>query len=491
MLHSCSGSPFPPARRRTLPLFQRILWVAGLASCFAVAPASAQLETRASVPVLSNPISIAIGDFNSDGKPDLAVAAFYNGRIAVLLGNGNGTFKPATYYAVGSNETTGSVAAANLRGGKVLDLVVTNDLSNEIQVLLGNGDGTFGLPTAYPTPNYPAVVMVGDFNGDHKLDVVTVDESGYCPCVSVLLGNGDGTFQEPPIITIPPVAAVAIGIGDFDHDGILDLVTVGESRAGSQVGVLLGNGDGTFTPGESYTIGSGPQSVAVADFNGDHNLDLAVADALSGSIDILLGNGDGTFRQGAVIPTLPFPGAIQQGDFNGDGKVDLVFLTGVHSTVLNVLLGNGDGTFRPAMTFPLSGESSAIALADFNGDHRNDIAVAVYLGNSLVTLLNTGVVYFSPITPLNFKKQATGTTSAPQTVTLTNTGKTALTVSSMKATGQFAMTSTCGTSVAAGANCTISVTFSPKTKGAKSGTISINDSASSKPQVIELSGTGT
>lgn len=110
--------------------------------------------------------------------------------------------------------------------------------------------------------------------------------------------------------------------------------------------------------------------------------------------------------------------------------------------------------------------------------------------NYVEVLLNTGTVTFSPTTPLAFKKQTVGTTSAPQTVTLTNAGKTALKISSMKATGQFGMTSTCGSSVAAGANCAISVTFSPKSKGAKSGTVSINDSASSKPQVIELSGTG-
>jgi hypothetical protein len=130
-------------------------------------------------------------------------------------------------------------------------------------------------------------------------------------------------------------------------------------------------------------------------------------------------------------------------------------------------------------------------MADFNGDHMPDIAVTDTLGSQQIVLLNTGVVSFSPTTPLNFKKQKHGTTSSPQTVTLTNTGKTELKISSMKASAQFGVTSTCGSSVAAGGNCTISVTFSPKTQGAKSGAITVNDSASSKPQVIELSGTGT
>jgi hypothetical protein len=360
-----------------------------------------------------------------------------------------------------------------------------------VSVLLGKGDGTFGPAVSYATPDFPAFVGVGDFNGDHKLDLVTIDQSGVCPCISVLLGNGDGTFQEPPINTMPPYPAAAIGIGDFNHDGKMDLVTVGQFGSASEVGILLGNGDGTFTLGMSYVAGSDPQSVAVADFNGDHKLDLAVADALGGSIDILLGNGDGTFTQGAVIPTLSFPGAIKKSDFNSDHKVDLVIVTGISNTVVSEYLGNGDGTFQTAMNFSVPGEAATLAVGDFNGDRLNDIVVTNFTGNSVVTLLNTGTANFSPTTPLNFHKQTVGTTSAPQTLTLSNTGKNALTISSMTAKGQFGMSSTCGTSVAPGANCAISVTFSPKTLGAKSGTISITDSASSKPQVIELSGTGS
>ena len=241
----------------------------------------------------------------------------------------------------------------------------------------------------------------------------------------------------------------------------------------------------------SYVVGSGPQSVAVADFNRDRKLDLAVADALGGSIDILLGNGDGTFTQGAVIPTLSFPGAIEKSDFNSDPKVDLLIVTGISSTVVSEYLGNGDGTFQTAMNFSVPGEAATLAVGDFNGDRLNDIVVTNFTGNSVVTLLNTGTVSFSPTMPLNFHKQTMGTTSAPQTVTLSNTGKNVLTLSSMTVKGQFAMRSTCGTSVAPGANCAIRVTFSPKTMGAKYGTISITDSASSQPQVIVLSGTGS
>jgi hypothetical protein len=469
----------------------RTVLAALVALFFAAGPAWAQFETRASVPVLSNPISMAVGDFNHDGKWDLAVATEFNGGVAVLLGNGDGTFKPATYYTAGGAESSGSIATADLRGNGTLDLVVVNDSINALQVLLGNGDGTFGKPTSYPMPSQPVAVAAGDFNGDHKLDLVVATVGGFCPCISVLLGNGDGTFQEPPITIMPPVSPVAIGLGDFNHDGNLDVVTVGESVSGSEVGVLLGNGDGTFTPGANYTFGLGlPQSVAVGNFNRDGNLDLAVAFPLGGSIDILLSDGDGTFRRGAILPGL-FASDVRAADLKGDGKLDLVFLTGESSDELSVAWGNGDGTFQPAISFPLAWETSAPTVADFNGDHQNDIVVANYLGNSVTTLLNTGVVSFSPIAPLNFGKQATGTTSEPQTVTLTNTGTTELKIASMKAAGEFGMTSTCKKSVAAGANCTISVRFTPPTQGAKSGTITILDSASSKPQVIELLGTGT
>jgi large repetitive protein len=454
-------------------------------------PAFAQFETRGSFQVLESPISIAVGDFNRDGKSDIAVATSFNGGVAILLGNGDGTFKPATYYTVGAAETTRSIVSVDLRGKGILDLVVINDLDNALEVLVGKGDGTFGPAVSYATPDSPAFVGAGDFNGDHILDLVTIDQSGICPCISVLIGNGDGTFREPPINTMPPDPAASIGIGDFNHDGKLDLVTVGQFGSASEAGVLLGNGDGTFTPGMTYVVGSNPQSVAVADLNGDHNLDLAVADAFGGSIDILLGNGDGTFNQGAVIPTLSFPGGIQKSDFNGDHKVDLVIVTGLSNTVVSEYLGNGDGTFQAALNFPVLGEAATLGVGDFNGDHHNDIVVTNFNGNSVVTLLNTGTVRFSPTTPLNFHKQTVGTTSVPQTIKMTNAGKNALAISSMTLKGQFDMSSTCGKHVAPGAKCAIRVTFSPKTLGAKSGTISIIDSASSQPQVIVLSGTGS
>ena len=309
-----------------------------------------------------------------------------------------------------------------------------------------------------------------------------------------MLGNGDGTFQDA-INTEPLFAVQALGVGDFNGDGALDLATAGTTGASSAVNILLGNGDGTFTVGASYPgTEVEPQSIAVADFNHDHKPDFAVA-ALFGGITVFLGNGDGTFVQEPELG-VSGPVSVAAVDLNGDGNLDLAAandaFVGDHEVGgATVVMGKGDGTFHSATFYPCDSLASYVAVGDFNGDNKPDLVIANYGGTSVSILLNTGVVNFSPTTPLNFKSQAVGTTSPPQTLTLTNTGATELKISSMKASTEFAVTSSCGKTVAAGANCTISATFSPTKKGGVQGTLTIIDSASTKPQVIELLGTGT
>lgn len=412
--------------------------IAALLLCVAAVgtPALAQFETRTIVPTLRSPESIAVGDFNHDGKPDLAVAAYFQGhQIAVLLGNGDGTFQPPVNYLAGVDPY--SVAAADFNDDGNLDLAVADyAISGTVSILLGNGDGTFQAAKAYSTPQTPTFVAVGDFNNDHKLDLVIIDY----PMISVMLGNGDGTFQSP-ISFMPQQGLTALGIGDFNHDGKLDLA-VGKQDGGlSQVQIFLGNGDGTFQAGTNYPVGPAPSSIAVADFRHNGKLDLAVACSFGMGVAVLLGNGDGTFQQ-AVTYSSSSAYWVTTADLNGDGKLDLAVSnfnvgTAPPSSVASTLLGNGDGTFQPAVTYPAGGEGTYVAVADFNDDKKPDLVVTDAFNSDVVVLLNTGVVSFSPTTPLTFAPQLLRTRSADQAITLTNTGAAALSISSISVQGEF------------------------------------------------------
>jgi hypothetical protein len=450
------------------------------------ASALAQFETRASFPASTYPYWVVTGDFNRDGKLDLAVAdSCCGGNVAILLGNGDGTFKPAVYYAAGL--APASLVAADLNGDGNLDLAVANFDSLYLSVLLGNGDGTFQAATQTPPLRTDSTfVSVGDFNNDKKLDLLVIDGI----CVSVLLGNGDGTFQ-PPMEDCPSFTIAAVGLGDFNHDGNLDLATAGSFGGANYVNILLGNGDGTFRQGESYVGETAPQSIAVADLNGDGNADFVVGNFEFNTLSVWLGNGDGTF-QPAVDYKTAFPTDVIVADFNHDGKLDLAASNFLAPGTASVFLGNGDGTFQPGVSYPAGDELDSIAAGDFNGDHRTDLVVVDNNNSRVNVLLNTGAVTFFPTTPLNFPDQLVGAASAPQTVTLTNAGTNTLTISSITPSStEFHMTSTCGSSVAPGAHCKITAAFQPQGKDGYPGTITIRDSASTKPQVIELAGVGT
>jgi Bacterial Ig-like domain (group 3)/FG-GAP-like repeat len=340
------------------------------------------------------PIAITVGDFNGDGKLDLTmVNDDDNGMIAILLGNGDGTFQPPITYSTGIDPV--SVAANDFNGDGKLDLAVANSNSNNVAILLGNGDGTFQVPIVAATGIGPSSIAVGDFNADGQLDLAITNANNNN--LSILLGNGDGTFQ-PQVVYLVGDDPQSIRVSDFNRDGNLDLVTV--NSWSNNLSVLLGNGDGTFQAATDYATGFSPVQVAVGDFNHDGNADLVTANAYTNDISLLMGNGDGSFRPQMSYVTDSSPESVSVADFNGDGNLDIVTASIADGGALSIFLGAGDGTFQTAVKYAAnSGPNSldSVVVGDFNGDGEVDLAsafdasVRILLGEQVATFGLNGI----------------------------------------------------------------------------------------------------
>jgi hypothetical protein len=372
--------------------------------------------TSQNYPAGNAPYAIAVADFNRDGKLDIVVADYGNpstgdnGGVSILLGNGDGTFQPAKLISAGKNPN--SIAVGDFNSDGKQDLLVANygdrssGGSGNLTVLLGNGDGTFQPPITLTAGPEPFNLALGDLNKDGKLDFAVTDFSAG---VYIFLGDGDGTFQPPALISTGNSPS-AIAAHDFNGDSKLDLAVAGFPPGGlfsgspSTVGILLGNGDGTFAAAVPYAVGDrGPTSIAAGDLNGDGKTDLAVttyscAFGLCGSVtSTLLGNGDGTFQP---VQTVWFdrslggdltPLSIHIADLSGNGKADLVQIAFEGGASLVVFPGNGDGTFQGTLFFAADAGPFGLAIGDFNGDGKPDIVVANSQSNDITVLLNATV----------------------------------------------------------------------------------------------------
>ena len=422
----------------------------------------------------SYPEWIATGDVTGDGKADIvATIQNYSGtgcpinEVAVFTGKGTGKFNKPVFYATGASVQSNDVFLADVNGDGKSDIVISN-ADGTISVLLNKGKGTFGTAAlissvAALSPHLNALA-IADFNGDGKLDIAAASyyPGSYSNNVYILLGKGDGTFQAPITVAAAPpnVDTATLAAGDFNKDGKTDLLVTLEGSTGcsgytgaAAYVVLLGKGDGTFTPGSLNCTGDDyPVYPVVGDFNGDGTLD-------------------------AFIPMLEEYGVTS-------GPV--------------LLQGKGDGTFNRLGEFYVGSTSRAAVVADFNGDGMPDIAVlndddfAIATLISFVTVMQNNTLPVS-VSPLNmvFKAQAVGT-SKTATVVVTNDQTTALTINSVTVggtdPGDFGATSACKSSLKAGWDCIITVKFTPAATGARSATLSIKDSAGT--QTVQLNGTG-
>ena len=524
--------------------------------------------------------AIAIADVNGDGIPDLVVADCgantqnncAGGSVGVLLGVGNGTFGTAIVTSL-SPSGASSVAVADVNGDGKPDVIVGtgSDTAGLVGVLLGKGDGTFQPEVTYSSGGLsPLAVAVAEL-GNGKFDVVvanTWDPARTVSNVGVLVGNGDGTFQKAVVYGTGGFFPDSVALADVNGDGKPDMVVANSSVTSSSdspgnVGVLLGNGDGAFATAKTYLSGAyGAASVAIADVNGDGTPDIVVANCSgnsgdctippNGDIGVLLGNGNGTFQTAITLGSggnSPFGVAV--GDVNGDGKPDIVAANCISGTcgggegLVGVLLNTtltptataltsspNPSTFGQAVTFTatvtgrrgfykgtptgtvsfydgttnignsnLSGGVATLVTSTLAvGKHS---MTATYNGDSNFTSSTSRVLYqvvrgaivsLSP-TSLNFGNQTVGIPSTPQVVTLTNTGNIDLTITSIQIdgtnSGDFAETNNCPTRLTPNAYCTVNVKFDPKTKGVQKASVSVKDNAPDSPQRVSLTGTGT
>ena len=334
-----------------------------------------------------DPVSVTSGDFNRDGIVDFAAANPSSNDVSVLLGNADGTYGAQTRLSAPFRPY--SVAAVDLNGDGRLDLVSANFDSANVSIFLGNGDGTFQNGTAQTRVQVglsgsPISIAAADLDGDGRQDLVTADRDSNA--ISVLLGRGDGSFR--PEIRVPVAGGPrALALGDFNGDGRRDVAVVNVTT--SEVAVLPGNADGTFGPEVRFAAGSGANAIAAGDLDGDGRPDLAVANYSADTVSTFLGNGNGTFGPGTVLPVGHSPVSVAIGDLNGGGLADLVVVNQA-SEDLSVLLGNGDGSFRAQTRFAAVSLPIGLVLADVDRNGRLDVVITNQGNNNVQVLVGKG-----------------------------------------------------------------------------------------------------
>ena len=319
----------------------------------------------------SVPSSVAAADFNNDQKVDLAVTNSYDDSVSILLGNGDGTLQAAINCNTGMAPE--EVVASDFNGDNKVDLAIANSFDDTLSILTGKGDGSFEDGVSYDCGEFPCAVTIADFNGDSKDDLAVANGGGLFSegDISILLGNGDGTFKDASSLTAGS-EPTDICSSDLDGDTNMDLAVT--DATDNSVYILLGKGDGTFQSVVKYTVGQSPFGVTGGDFNNDQKEDIAVTNSDTNNLSILLGNGDGTFKAAVDYKTGKWPIAVAAADFDQDGILDLAVANSGDNNV-SILKGSGTGAFQLATNAPAGEYPYDLIVSKLNGDTREDLVV--------------------------------------------------------------------------------------------------------------------
>jgi hypothetical protein len=350
------------------------------------------------ISVGTSPSSLALADFNRDGKLDLAVANAGSNDVTILLGDGAGGFRPAAGSPFAAGHSPNDIAVGDVNGDGNLDLAFANHDTNYLTVLDGDGKGGFrpapGSPFTVQSKPHPHGIVIADFNGDGKPDLATDDWQNNR--VTVVFNDGKGGFLSPGVsFPVGKMPYYKLRAADLNKDGRADLVTT--NFEGGNVTILLADGKGTFkeAPGSPFETNKQPFGVAIGDLNGDGNPDLAVGhysghitDTSGDRMSILLGAGDGTFRLAwSQLAPGNAPTRVAIGDINGDGIADAVFANDGNASVTVVLGSRREFIVAPGSPLSVGSHPSGIAVGDLNGDGKADIVTANQEDNDISVLL--------------------------------------------------------------------------------------------------------
>ena len=360
---------------------------------YAQAPATClSFKDAVNVPTGLFASGVVIEDFNNDGAVDLAVTNQNANNVSLLLGDGTGVFSRKTDFPAGGPPQR--IAAADLDGDRNLDLILPITMGNAVALLFGDGRGRFSEPKLLPVEGGPFMTVVADFNADGRLDIAVGTNNAGSRRVAVLAGSGPRTFSAPAYFGSFESTPTALGTADFNRDGTLDIAAGGGANVPpneNNLSILLGDGKGGFGAPAYFTVGEAPQSMSIADYNGDALSDIAISNSLpmtmNSTVSLLLGDGKGRFA-----PRVPLEiGVLGRGtgaaDFNRDGHLDLAVGNNGSNSV-SVLLGDGKGHFAAKTDFAVGTNPRKIAVGDLNRDGRPDIVTPNTGSNNVSILIN-------------------------------------------------------------------------------------------------------